>query len=124
MIEIANQKVSKYYLSVLIVIFLSVFLRFFMLANQSLWFDEGFSLANSDVSTLQESIYKVRHIENSDKFQPLYFIVLFLWRQVFGESEFALRSLSAILGIGSTIVIFFTALQIYGKSTPYGLCYL
>lgn len=115
MIEIANQKVSKYYLSVLIVIFLSVFLRFFMLANQSLWFDEGFSLANSDVSTLQESIYKVRHIENSDKFQPLYFIVLFLWRQVFGESEFALRSLSAILGIGSTIVIFFTALQIYGK---------
>jgi len=51
-------------------------------------------------------------------------LVLFLWRQVFGESEFALRSLSAILGIGSTIVIFFTALQIYGKSTPYGLCYL
>ncbi|MEH1932598.1 MAG: glycosyltransferase family 39 protein [Nostoc sp.] len=47
--------------------------------------------------------------------QILYFIVLFWWRQVFGETEFALRSLSAVLGIGSTIVIFFTALRIYGK---------
>ncbi|MEH2056325.1 MAG: glycosyltransferase family 39 protein [Nostoc sp.] len=115
MIKIINQRSSRYYISVLIVIFLGVFLRFFMLSNQSLWYDEGLSLTNSDVSTLQESISRVRHIGNSDKFQPLYFIVLFLWRQVFGESEFALRSLSAILGIGSTILIFFTALRIYGK---------
>ncbi len=115
MIKIQNQRWSRYYLSVSIVIFLSVVLRFFMLSNQSLWYDEGLSLTNSDVSTLQESIAKVRYIGNSDRFQPLYFIVLFLWRQVFGESEFALRSLSAILGIGSTIVIFFTALRIYGK---------
>lgn len=114
-IKIQNQRWSRYYLSVLIVIFLSVFLRFFMLSNQSLWYDEGLSLTNSDVSTLQESIAKVRNIRDSDRFQPLYFIVLFLWRQLFGESEFALRSLSAILGIGSTIVIFFTALRIYGK---------
>ncbi|MEH1917736.1 glycosyltransferase family 39 protein [Nostoc sp.] len=115
MIKILNQRWSRYYVSVLIVVFLGVFLRFFMLSNQSLWFDEGLTLGNSDASTLQESISRVRHIRDSDKFQPLYFIVLFLWRQVFGESEFALRSLSAVLGIGSTIVIFFTALRIYGK---------
>ncbi|MBN3872944.1 glycosyltransferase family 39 protein [Nostoc sp. JL33] len=115
MIKMQNQRWSKYYLFVFIVISLSVILRFFMLSKQSLWYDEGLSLTNSDVSTLQESIAKVRYIGNSDRFQPLYFIVLFLWRQVFGESEFALRSLSAILGIGSSIVIFFTALRIYGK---------
>ncbi|MEH2458317.1 MAG: glycosyltransferase family 39 protein [Nostoc sp.] len=115
MIKMQNQRWSRYYLSVFIVIFLSVVLRFFMLSNQSLWYDEGLSLTNSDVSTLQESIARVRYIGNSDRFQPLYFIVLFLWRQIFGESEFALRSLSAVLGIGSTIVIFFTALRIYGK---------
>ncbi|MBN3952238.1 MAG: glycosyltransferase family 39 protein [Nostoc sp.] len=115
MIRIQNQKWSRYYLSIFIVIILGAFLRFFMLANQSLWYDEGLSLTNSDVSTFQESLSRVRHIGNSDRFQPLYFIVLFWWRQVFGESEFALRSLSAVLGIGSTIVIFFTALRIYGK---------
>jgi uncharacterized membrane protein len=115
MTKILNQRWSRYYLAVAIVIFLSIFLRFFLLSNQSLWYDEGLSLTLSDVSTLQESISRIRQLENSDKFQPLYFIFLFLWRQAFGESEFAIRSLSAVLGIASTIVIFFTALRIYGK---------
>ncbi|MBD2562930.1 MULTISPECIES: glycosyltransferase family 39 protein [Nostoc] len=114
-IKMLKQRVSRYYLSVLIVIILGVFLRFFLLGKQSLWYDEGLTLTLSDASTLQESIANVRAIGNSDRFQPLYFIVLFLWRQIFGESEFALRSLSTLLGIGSTIVIFFTALRIYGK---------
>ncbi|MHC5830586.1 MAG: hypothetical protein ACYT04_85240, partial [Nostoc sp.] len=62
MIKIQNEKWSRYYLSILIVIILGAFLRFFMLANQSLWYDEGFSLINSDVSTFQESLSRVRHI--------------------------------------------------------------
>ncbi|MEH1782520.1 MAG: glycosyltransferase family 39 protein [Nostoc sp.] len=115
MMTIKNQRWSKYYLYILILIFLGGLLRFFMLSNQSLWYDEGLTLTNSDVSTLQESISRVRNIGNSDRFQPLYFIVMFGWRQLFGESEFALRSLSTILGIGSNVVIFFTALRIYGK---------
>ncbi|WP_375506751.1 glycosyltransferase family 39 protein [uncultured Nostoc sp.] len=113
--KVLNQKWSRYYLFVLIVIILSVFLRFFLLSKQSLWFDEGLTLSLSDASTLQESITNVRTVKNSDRFQPLYFIVLYFWHQMFGESEFALRSLSAILGIGSTIAIYFTALRIYGK---------
>ncbi|MCM0589961.1 MAG: glycosyltransferase family 39 protein [Gloeotrichia echinulata IR180] len=115
MIKTMSQKWSSYYLLILLVVIFGAFLRFFMLTNQSLWFDEGLSLINSDVSTLQESISTVRQIANSDRFQPLYFIVLFLWRHVFGDTEFALHALSAILGIGSTVVVFFTALRIYGK---------
>ncbi|MDZ8183968.1 MAG: glycosyltransferase family 39 protein [Nostoc sp. ChiSLP02] len=115
MIKTINQRWSKYHISILIVIAIAIFLRFFMLSNQSYWYDEGLSLVNSDVSTLQESIAKVRNITNSDRFQPFYFIVLFWWRQLFGESEFAVRSFSALLGIASIILIFFTALPIYGK---------
>ncbi|MBC6432009.1 hypothetical protein FM036_14990 [Nostoc sp. HG1] len=115
MIKILNQRWSRYYLFVLIVIILGVFLCFFLLTKQSLWYDEGLTLSLTDASTLQETIEKVRTVKNSDRFQPLYFIVLFLWRQMFGESEFALRSLSALLGIGSIIAVFFTALRIYGK---------
>lgn len=115
MIKTINRRWLSSYLPILLVMIVAGFLRFFMLTNQSLWFDEGLSLTNSDVSTLQESISRVRQITNSDRFQPLYFIVLFLWRQLFGDSEFVLRSFSAILGIGSSIVIFFTALRIYGK---------
>ncbi|MEH1852488.1 MAG: glycosyltransferase family 39 protein [Nostoc sp.] len=115
MMTIKNQRWSKYYISILILVFLSGLLRFFMLSSQSLWYDEGLTLTNSDVSTFQESISRVRNISNSDRFQPLYFIVMFWWRQLFGESEFALRSLSTILGIGSNVILFFTALRIYGK---------
>ena len=111
-----NAKRHKYYLYVALLITFSVFLRFFLLTNQSLWIDEGLSLSNSDVSTLQESIARISEIPDSDRFQPLYFIILFWWRQAFGDSEFALRSLSALLGIGSVIVIFFTTLRIYGKN--------
>lgn len=112
----ANKRWSRYDLSVLLVITLGIFLRFFLLTNQSLWLDEGWSLFNSDAATLQESISKVREgVTHSDKFQPLYYVVLFLWRQAFGDTEFALRSLSALLGVGTLVVIFFTALRIYGK---------
>ena len=111
-----NVKRHTYYLYVVLLIAFSIFLRFFMLTNQSLWIDEGLSLSNSDVSTLTESIATIRNIPNSDRFQPLYYIVLFWWRQLFGDTEFALRSLSALLGIGSVIVLFFTTLRIYGKN--------
>ena len=106
---------SRYYLLVVLVIILAVFLRFFMLTNQSLWYDESLSLSNSDASTLQETISRIFNIHNSDRFGSLYFIVLFLWRQAFGDSQFALRALSAILGVGSVVVIFFTTLRLYGK---------
>ena len=109
-------KGSRYYFYVLSIIILTIFLRFFMLTNHSLWYDEGASLDFSNASTLQESISIVRGIPNSGAYQPLYFIILFLWRQAFSDTEFALRSLSALLGVGSVIVIFFTTLRIYGKN--------
>ncbi|MCC5646065.1 glycosyltransferase family 39 protein [Nostoc sp. CHAB 5824] len=108
-------KQSKYYFVVFIIIIISIFLRFCLLQNQSLWFDEGWSLALSDGTTLQENLSGIVSRENGDKYQPLYYLVLFYWRSVFGDSEFAIRSLSALLGVGSVIAIFFTTLRIYGK---------
>ncbi|MEH1903670.1 MAG: glycosyltransferase family 39 protein [Nostoc sp.] len=108
-------KQSKYYFVVFIIIIISIFLRFCLLQNQSLWFDEGWSLALSDATTVQENLFKIINREAGDKYQPLYYLVLFYWRSVFGDSEFAIRSLSALLGVGSVIAIFFTSLGVYGK---------
>jgi hypothetical protein len=108
-------KHSKYYLGVLLIIILCVFLRFFMLTQKSLWGDEGFSIYFSDGSNPQEVIARILSAESGDRFQPLYYLILFYWRQVFGDSEFALRSLPAFLGVGTVIVLFCTALQVYGK---------
>ncbi|MFN6482086.1 MULTISPECIES: glycosyltransferase family 39 protein [unclassified Nostoc] len=105
----------KYYFSFIIIIIISIFLRFYLLPNQSLWYDEGWSLILSDGSTFQENLSKIINNEAGDKYQPLYYLLLFYWRSAFGDNEFAIRSLSALLGVGSVIAIFFTTLRIYGK---------
>ena len=108
-------KQSKYYFTIFLIIVLSIFLRFFLLGNQSLWFDEGVSLILSDGS-FEENLSKILSRESGDKYQLLYFLLLFFWRSAFGDTEFAIRSLSALLGVGSVIAIFFTTLRIYGKN--------
>ncbi|MEH2265738.1 glycosyltransferase family 39 protein [Nostoc sp.] len=108
-------KQSKYYFFVFIIIIISIFLRFCLLQNQSLWFDEGWSLALSDATSVQENLFNIINREAGDKYQPLYYLVLFCWRSVFGDSAFAIRSLSSLLGVGSVIAIFFTSLRVYGR---------
>lgn len=110
-----DMRLSKYYFFVFIIIIISIFLRFCLLQNQSLWFDEGWSLALSDGRTFQENLSGIINREAGDKYQPLYYLVLFYWRSAFGDSEFAIRFLSALLGVGSVIAIFFTSLRVYGK---------
>ena len=109
-------RLPRSYLAILLVIGLSIFLRFFLLDNQSLWYDEGMSLNNSDGASFSETFSLILGREAGDKYQPLYYLVLFTWRSLFGDTEFALRSLSALLGVGSVITIFFTTLRIYGKN--------
>lgn len=91
------------------------FLRFFLLTNQSLWWDEGFSIENSQAESLEEVFDQVRQIRNADKFQPLYYWLLFLVRRLWGDSEKVLRGLSAFLSVFSLPVIYFTAFRFYGR---------
>ena len=55
-----------------------------------------------------------------DVHPPLYYIVLRLWRDVFGDSPTAIRSLSAVLGTLAVIAMFFAGREIAG--TAAGLC--
>jgi uncharacterized membrane protein len=108
-------KISKYYFSILIILIFSIFLRFFWLGNQSFWLDEGYSLILSDGRSIQENLSRILNREAGDKYQILYYLILFYWRLAFGENEFAIRTLSALLGVASVITVFFTTLRIYGK---------
>ncbi len=72
---------------------LGVGLRWFELGRQSLWFDEGYS---AWVATLSPG-HIIRIIQN-DVSPPLYYLLLHGWTVCFGESETALRALSAAAG--------------------------
>lgn len=78
----------------LAVLLLAASLRFYRIDFQSYWNDEGNSrvLASRDAPTLLRNTA-------ADIHPPGYYLLLKAWRGLLGESEFALRGLSAFAGI-------------------------
>ena len=76
------------------ILLLACGLRFYQLDAQSLWNDEGTSvaLAQRDLVTIARDAARDIH-------PPLYYWLLGGWVQLFGTSEVAARSLSAFLGV-------------------------
>src|SRR5512147_356101 len=77
-----------------LILVLAVFLRFYLLDGQSFWNDEG-----NSARIAERSLQLITEGAAGDIHPPLYYYLLHFWRGVFGSSEFALRSLSAILGV-------------------------
>jgi 4-amino-4-deoxy-L-arabinose transferase-like glycosyltransferase len=78
----------------LLVLALAATLRFYLLDSQSLWNDEG-----NSARIAERSLQLIAEGAAGDIHPPLYYFLLSAWRSVFGASEFALRSLSAALGV-------------------------
>jgi 4-amino-4-deoxy-L-arabinose transferase-like glycosyltransferase len=101
------------------------FLRFTNLGRESLWSDELFSvsaaLSLGDrpwFSYLPKFVQQLTYDDSfltrkgADNTPPLYEGLLFVWSQIFGESDFALRSMSAIAGLLAVIVMYFGLKQV------------
>jgi mannosyltransferase len=78
----------------LAVLLLATFLRFHLIEAQSFWNDEGNSARLSE-----RSIPAILEGTASDIHPPFYYLLLRGWRELVGETEFGLRSLSAFSGI-------------------------
>jgi mannosyltransferase len=81
---------------------LAAVLRVVQIGTDSVWVDEAFSarVANLGVVDL------VRTATSEDTNPPLYYVLLHAWISVFGDSEAALRSLSAVVGVLLVFVVF------------------
>jgi mannosyltransferase len=89
-------------LSLLIAILLLAFgLRLYRIGAQSLWNDEGTSvaLAARDLATITRGAANDIH-------PPLYYYLLHFWMALFGQSELGVRSLSALLGTLAVLLVF------------------
>jgi len=84
------------------ILFLALALRSFRLDGQSLWSDEGVSvaLAQRDLATIARDAAHDIH-------PPLYYYLLHFWVGLFGTGEIAVRSLSVLCGL---LLVFFTYL--------------
>src|SRR4051794_27091604 len=77
-------------------------LRFATLSTQSFWLDEAIAInsARLDLGGLIDSLAR------TEGNPPLYFLLLDGWMRAFGDSEAAVRSLSALIGTATIVVAF------------------
>src|SRR4051795_12417425 len=86
-------------------------LRFSTLAVQSYWLDEAVT-----VVLVRKSLGGVLStIPNSESTPPLYYVLAWLWAQLFGTGEVGLRSLSALIGTASIPVFYAAARELVSR---------
>ncbi len=95
-----------------LILLVALGLRFFRIASQSLWADEGnsLSLALRGVPAITRAV--VAH----DIHPPLYYYALHFWLRAFGTTELALRGLSAFLGVALVGQVYLLGRILFGRS--------
>lgn len=86
-------------------------LRFYALGAESLWFDEAYSVWVSRHSVGWHIALSMQRI-----FPPLYYLLFHFWLRL-GSSEFAVRALSALVGLGSIVAVYALAKQLFDQAT-------
>ena len=89
----------------------AVFLRFYRLDAQSLWNDEG-----NSARIAERSIDLIIEGAAGDIHPPGYYLLLHVWRGLFGQSEFALRSLSVASGGALVLLTGLLGWRLFGRS--------
>ena len=99
-------------LGLLVILLLAAALRFYRLDAQSLWADEGSSVAQAlrDVPTIAANAARDIH-------PPLYYIALHFWVSAFGASEVAVRALSAALGVALVWLCYLLGAALWDERT-------
>ena len=92
---------------------LAAVLRFSTLGGQSLWYDE----------TVTASLVRLpfdeflRALPDSETAPPLYYVLAWIWARVFGSSDLALRSFSAVIGTLVVPAAFLAARELVSRRT-------
>jgi mannosyltransferase len=94
-----------------LIVVLAAAVRFATLGTPTFWFDESLT-ANETRDGLVALFHAVRGVEVNP---PLYFVVAWGWQKVLGDSEIALRSLSALLGTATVPVVYAAARELASR---------
>jgi len=82
---------------------LSLSTSLFRINHQSLWLDEAISI---EWAAKKPLLWIWENVPKSDLHPPLYYSVLHFWQLTFGDSVFAIRSLSALFFVGSVLLVY------------------
>jgi mannosyltransferase len=98
------------------VIALAALLRFFAIGKDSLWIDEVLS-ANICREGLAAILRASTTLDAMNLHPPVYHLILRSWMLVFGQSDPALRSLSAIFGTVSVLLVYCVGTELFDRKT-------
>jgi hypothetical protein len=92
------------------ILLLAGLLRFYNLAGQSLWADEG-----NSVALARRGFVEIAQRTAFDIHPPFYYWLLKIWVSIFGDSEIGLRSLSAVLGISLVYLVLILGARLFNR---------
>lgn len=96
----SNGTVDRY--SIGSIILLGFALRLYRLPDANIWWDEGLA-----VWAARQAPLDIARWTAADVHPPLYFWMLHLWRQLVGDSEFAIRFLSVAAGTLTIVAVWY-----------------
>jgi len=99
------------WLPLLAIVLIGAFLRIYLLGALSVWYDEMFSIVIAKNSLLGTVTAAAAH----DVHPPLYYVLLHCWILAFGESDVAIRLLSAIFGIFAIPMVYLVGRTIFSE---------
>jgi mannosyltransferase len=108
-LSVARELASRH--ALLLIVALAAVARFATLDIPTYWFDESLT-ANETRKTFGGLWDAIRGVEVNP---PVYFVVAWVWRKLFGEGEIALRSLSALLGTATVPVMYAAARELASR---------
>jgi len=94
----------KFIVLLILIVLLGTGLRFYNLSEEALWTDEMVTLNTIRQDSFGDVIWKVADTELTP---PGHFIMMWKWKDYFGESEFSLRFLSALFDILAILLVYF-----------------
>ncbi|MCK4532816.1 glycosyltransferase family 39 protein [bacterium] len=105
---------KKFLIILLSIICIGSFLRIYKLANQSFWIDEATAIQKSRELP---SLDNLESWETHWMSPPFYNLLLHFWIILFGENEFAVRSLSVVFGILTILLVYIVGADLFNKRT-------
>ena len=92
-----------------IIVSLGIVLRFYDLGTESYWIDE--------MSTVIEGQQNILQVITSGRLDqpPAYYLPFHLWLQIFGTTEVSTRSFSALIGVGSIVLIYLIGRELFDR---------
>jgi len=104
--ELIPDQKFKYWFLIILMMILAALLRFYDLGGESYWFDEVIM-----VHVAQGDLSSILHGGRP----PVYVLLAYFWIKLFGTSEEATRSLSALAGVISIPIIYLIGNQLFNR---------